>query len=150
MAQSSDQKLDYADLTFLIVDDHDAMRGSLCDKIKNSFSNCVCLQAGSAEQALSLIGTRTADIVLMDIELPKMNGIAAVRRIKAVAPGTEVVVISIHDSTQYRNEAAAAGADGFVSKRNMRAELVPLLTQLASGLADAKTHRNDPPTGPKR
>ena len=76
------------------------------------------MEAGSAEAGLELARRRTPDLVLMDIQLPGMNGIEALRRLRAEASTRAVPVIAISASVmqQARREIMAAGFDGFVEK----------------------------------
>jgi DNA-binding NarL/FixJ family response regulator len=68
----------------------------------------------------------------MDLSLPHMNGLEAARQLREIAPDAHVVIVSIHEAEQYREEAAALGVSGYVPKRVMRTELVPLMRQLLS------------------
>ncbi len=73
-------------------------------------------EASSGEQALELVESLAPDIVLMDIEMPGMDGITATEAIRARSPQSEVVMISIHDDAHTRARAQAAGAVAFVEK----------------------------------
>jgi DNA-binding NarL/FixJ family response regulator len=66
----------------------------------------------------------------MDIGLTQMNGIEATRHIKAIAPQTQVVMLTIHEDDAYRADASAAGASAYVPKRKMQTELLPALRAL--------------------
>jgi DNA-binding NarL/FixJ family response regulator len=75
------------------------------------------------------------DIVLMDIDLPKDDGVEATRRIKAVLPETSVVMLTVHDDADRLLEAIKAGADGYLVKNIRAAELLEQLRGLAAGEA---------------
>ncbi len=122
--------------TILMVEDHDAVRTSLRDWLSTSFPECRFLEGRSGEEAIDLVGAQAPDIVLMDIGLSEMNGIEATRRIKAMAPEVQVVMLTIHEAPIYRADAAAAGASAYILKRKMYAELIPVLTKLLSRSAD--------------
>jgi DNA-binding NarL/FixJ family response regulator len=78
----------------------------------------------SAAQALLLLSHVPADLVLMDLRLPGMDGLEATRHIKAQGGGTpRVVIVSLHDGPEYRRAAQAAGADGFIAKADLGASL---------------------------
>jgi CheY-like chemotaxis protein len=66
----------------------------------------------------------------MDIEMPEMDGLEATRRLKAAPDAPRVVVVSLHADAAFRAAAAAAGADGFVPKPDIAAQLPPLLAAL--------------------
>ena len=114
----------------LIVEDHAAVRKSLRDWLSVMLPDCKFAQAQSGEEAVAMTGAEPPDLVLMDIGLPGMNGIEATRRIKAIAPITPVVILSIHEEDAYQLDAAAAGASAFVCKRVMQTELAPVIQTL--------------------
>ncbi len=116
----------------MIVEDHDAVRASLREWLSATFPQCRFLEAKSGEEAVALASAQPPDIVLMDIGLPKMSGIEATRRIKAVVPQAQVVMLTIYDDPAHQADAAAAGACAYVTKRKMHKELIPLITKLLS------------------
>jgi two-component system, NarL family, response regulator DegU len=118
------------DPALLIVDDHVQVRKALRDLVRASFPHCRVLEAGSGEDAVEVVCAEQPDIVLMDILLPGINGIEATRRIKEVHPLAQVVIVSIHDSPEYRRDAQAAGAAAYVFKNRLRTELVPAVNAL--------------------
>lgn len=119
--------------TILIVEDHDALRDSLKTWLGTIFKDCNILQAKNGEEALDRVFAHLPDIVLMDVMLPKMNGIEAARRIKNTAPKTQVVMLSIYEDSAYKADAAAAGVSAYIPKRKMGTELIPVITKLLSG-----------------
>ena len=66
----------------------------------------------------------------MDLGLPGMNGIETTRQLKAMMPQAQVVMLTVHEASDYRAAARAAGASGFVPKRTVHTELAPLLESL--------------------
>jgi DNA-binding NarL/FixJ family response regulator len=68
----------------------------------------------------------------MDIGLPKMNGIEATRRIKDAVPKARVVIVTNHETPEYENAAAIAGASAYVLKNRVNSELIPIVTKLLS------------------
>lgn len=93
---------------------------------------------GSPEEALSQLetdGTETNgwDLVLMDIDLPGMDGIECTRRVKAARPQTTVVVLTVFEERATIVEAICAGADGYLLKRTGAAELLEQLRSIADG-----------------
>lgn len=118
--------------TILVVEDHAAVRKSLCDWLSVMLRDCKFVEAQSGEEAVALTDAQPSDLVLMDIGLPGMTGIEATRRIKAIAPKTSVVILSIHEEEAFQLDAAAADASAFVCKRAMNAELVPIVQTLLS------------------
>ena len=116
--------------TVLIVEDHDALRASLRDWLKAVFAGCRWLEAASGEEAVAVAGAQFPNLVLMDVGLPKMNGIHATAQIKGVAPLAQVIIVTVHEAPEYRLDAAAAGASGYVVKRNITKDLIPLMQRL--------------------
>jgi DNA-binding NarL/FixJ family response regulator len=114
----------------LIVEDHEGVRRSLRDWLELSFPQYRLLEATNGEEAVRLAHARLPRLVIMDIGLPGMSGIEAVQGIKAAAPATQVVMLTIFDDEAHRADAAAAGASAYVPKRKVQSELLPVLTRL--------------------
>jgi DNA-binding NarL/FixJ family response regulator len=114
----------------LVVDDHEAVRRALCDRIKASFGQFRLREAGSVDEALGIIDREKVDIVLMDIHLPGMDGIDGTRVLLERSPHTSVIVVSIFDDLNHRAAATKAGASAFVCKRAICKELIPALESL--------------------
>ncbi|MBI4203485.1 MAG: response regulator transcription factor [Betaproteobacteria bacterium] len=114
----------------LVVDDHDAVRHALCERIKASFGQFQLREAGTVDEALKIIETERVDIVLMDIRLPGMDGIAGTRVVLERSPHTSVIVISIFDDSSHRSAASRAGAKAYVCKRAISRELIPVIENL--------------------
>lgn len=123
----------------LIVEDHQGVRQSLREWLEISFPHYQLLEATSGKDAVTMAQTLSPCLVIMDIGLPGMNGIDATQRIKAAAPATRVVMLTIYDDEAHRADAAAAGVSAYVPKRKVQTELLPVLTRL---LAEA---RQEPP-----
>ncbi|TAN49718.1 MAG: response regulator transcription factor, partial [Betaproteobacteria bacterium] len=111
----------------LIVEDHATLRATLRDWLENTVPGVSVLSAGSAEEALDTVARVGADVVLMDIGLPGVNGIEGTRLFRLRAPDTVVVMLSIIDDRAHVADALDAGAVAFVSKRTMRHDLLPAL-----------------------
>jgi CheY-like chemotaxis protein len=118
--------------TILIVEDHDELRETLLEWLKSVFSDCTFLVAGSGEKAIELAEVHQPAIVLMDIQLPGINGIETIRRIKKISPQTQALILSVMNVSAYKEEAMAAGACAYINKQHMHAELIPALTKLLS------------------
>jgi DNA-binding NarL/FixJ family response regulator len=115
----------------LIVDDHDAVRRALCDRIQTSFQRLSVREASSVDEALRIVEAEKVDLVLMDFRLPGMDGVDGTREVLARSPETNVVMVSGFDDFSHRSAASKAGARAFVCKRAIGRELIPAIESLA-------------------
>ena len=93
-------------------------------------------QATDGEQAIRLARELQPDVVLMDISMPRLNGLEATRRIKTEQPNTKVVILTNYDEEPYRKAAAESNADSFLCKKTLRMTLLPMIRQvMAEGQA---------------
>lgn len=116
--------------SILIVDDHHLIRRTLREWLSGNFPARTIIEAGSGEEALEFFEDVPPNIVLMDIHLPGMSGIETIEKIKAKFPQTRVIVLTVQEDKRYRLKAEEAGADGYVIKRNMYTNLIPLILSL--------------------
>ncbi len=91
-------------------------------------------EAGTGKEALSLAQMLAPDVVLLDVEMPEMDGIQAAAALRTVVPLSAIVILSIHDDAQTRARAQAAGAVAFVAKGSTTDQLIATIRQ-ASGQA---------------
>jgi DNA-binding NarL/FixJ family response regulator len=114
----------------LVVEEHDEMRSALRDWLLTSFPPLRLREARSLEEALALAGQAPLDLVLVNLELPGPNGIEAARALRRRYPACRVVVMSVNDSMALRVAALEAGAEAFVSKRDLRIALHPIVATM--------------------
>jgi DNA-binding NarL/FixJ family response regulator len=114
----------------LVVEEHDEMRSALRDWLLTSFPPLRLREARSMEEALRLAGQAPLDLILVNLELPGPNGIEAARALRRRYPWCRVVVMSVNDSVALRIAALEAGAEAFVSKRDLRIALHPIVSTL--------------------
>ena len=117
----------------LIVEDHDAVRQALCQRIQASFGQFRLREAGTVDEALKIIDTERVDLVLMDFRLPGLDGVDGTRMVLERSPHTSVVMVSGFDDVSHRSAARKAGARAFVCKRAISRELIPVITGLVNG-----------------
>lgn len=114
----------------LLVEEHDQMRSALRDWLLTSFPPLRLREARSMDEALALAEQAQLDLILVNLELPGPNGIEAARTLRRRHPGCRVVVMSVNDSAALRMAALEAGAEAFVSKRDLRTALHPIVARL--------------------
>jgi len=116
-----------------LVEDDEAERGSLLVLINgaNGFS-CACACA-TAEEALDRIPREKPDVVLMDINLPKMSGIECVRRLKDALPEMQVIMLTMYEDDHRVFDSLRAGASGYLLKRTPHAQILEAIRDVYQG-----------------
>lgn len=125
-------------ITVLLVDDQPAVRRGLRMRLSLEPDLTVVGEAEDGEVALAQVAAMRPRVVLMDVEMPRMDGITATAALRALAPETLVVILTIHDDRMTRARAAAAGASAFVEKQAVDPTLVSVIRQ-AAGIMDPPT-----------
>ncbi len=115
----------------LLVDDQPVVRRGLRVRFRLEPDMQVVGEASTGREALTLAQTLTPDVVLLDFEMPDMDGIEATAALLAVVPQCAVVILSIHTDRQTRMRARAAGAVAFVEKRGTTDTLLSAIRQAA-------------------
>jgi len=114
----------------LVVDDSAMVRERLCQILKADGHFALVGSANNGRSAVELAAQLLPDLVLMDVQMPEMDGLEATRRIKTQAGAPKVLMVTLDDTAACRAAAKAAGADGFVSKASMGKTLPPLLSAM--------------------
>ena len=123
-----------------IVEDNDQLRATLA-RVLNRAEGFRCLgQYANAESALKALPQERPDVVLMDINLPGLNGVECVRRLKQLAPEVQVMMLTVYEDTENIFSALAAGASGYMLKRTPQAELLDAIRQVHHGGSPMTTH----------
>ena len=115
----------------LLVDDQAVVRRALRGRFHLEADLEVVGEASCGSEAIALAQALSPDVVLMDIAMPEMDGIAATAALRRVAPQSAVVILSISDDAQTRGRAQAAGAVAFVEKRGATDALLSAIRQAA-------------------
>ena len=115
----------------LVVDDDPGFRETLRILLTQRDEVVVLGEAESGEEALRLAETLRPDVILMDLVMPRMNGLETTRRLKARWPALGIIIITVHDDEAYRRTALAAGAEGFLVKKTLGVDLWPTLLKIA-------------------
>jgi DNA-binding NarL/FixJ family response regulator len=108
----------------LVVDDHAVIRRGV-QGILNAFPEWeLCGEASNGEEAIKLAEQLKPEIIVMDVSMPGLNGLEATRIIRKMLPGTKVLLLTLHSSTELVRSAFRAGAQGYVLKSDAEQELV--------------------------
>jgi DNA-binding NarL/FixJ family response regulator len=127
-------------ITVSIVEDNEQLRGTLARVISRAEGFRCLSQYGDAESAVEGLPKDLPEVVLMDINLPGMNGVECVRRLKQVAPQIQVVMLTVYEDTENIFNALAAGAAGYLLKRTKSAELIEAIREVNRGGSPMTTH----------
>jgi DNA-binding NarL/FixJ family response regulator len=112
----------------LIVDDNSLLRSLLRTCIEKDPDWEVCGDAENGKEAVSKVSELNPDVVILDLQMPVMNGLEAARRIHAMSPQTAMLMFTIHSSPQLLEEARAAGIRDVISKTDQLTErLLPAM-----------------------
>jgi DNA-binding NarL/FixJ family response regulator len=115
----------------LLVDDHQVVRRGVAGLIADACSDWeVCGEASTGSEAVTAAAALKPDIIVMDISMPEMNGLEATREILKDSPGTEVLILSMHESDQMVFDVLDAGARGYILKRDAGTNLIEALEAL--------------------
>ncbi|HTV98115.1 MAG TPA: response regulator transcription factor [Steroidobacteraceae bacterium] len=117
----------------LLVDDHAVVRTGFRLLLQSVGEVSVVAEAESGEAACQLYGELTPDVVVMDIAMPGMGGLEALRRIRARHPQARVLTLSAHDDPMHARRSLQEGALGFLSKRSAPEALMQAVTAVAAG-----------------
>ncbi|WP_123043147.1 response regulator transcription factor [Cohnella candidum] len=120
-------------LRVLIADDQTLMRDGLQTILQLEEDIEVVATAENGEEACRLVEQYRPDLVLMDIRMPVMNGIEAVKKLRGTMPGTKVLVLTTFDEDEYIIEALASGAVGFLLKDIPTDKLLQAIREAARG-----------------
>ena len=120
-------------IRLLLADDHVVVRSGLRMLLQAREDIEIVGEAENGREAIEKVRTLHPDVVLLDVQMPDMNGIDATRRIKAVAPETAVLALTMHEDDHYFFEMLHAGASGYVPKRAAPDELVKALHTVSQG-----------------
>lgn len=118
-------------ITILVVDDEPMVREGLRMRLAAETDMTIVGEAADGQNALALAAVHHPDVVLMDVNMPRSDGILVTRALRAAAPETAVVVLTIHDDEATRACAAAAGAAAFVTKGGSLSELLSAIRRVA-------------------
>jgi len=120
-------------IKLMLADDHLVVRSGLRMLLESKPDMEIVAEAESGREALEKLRVVRPDVILMDIQMPDMNGIEATQRIKAVSPQTAVLALTMHEDDHYFFEMLHAGASGYVPKRAAPDELINAIRTVSQG-----------------
>ncbi|MGB2671988.1 MAG: response regulator [Candidatus Acidiferrum sp.] len=114
----------------LIADDHEMLRRGVRNTLQTELDLEICGEAVDGQDAVEKVKALRPDLVILDINMPALNGLVALRQILRFRPQTKVLVFSVHDSDQTVKEVHAAGAHGFISKGKDSQDLLRVVREI--------------------
>lgn len=120
-------------ITIMLVDDHPLVRKALRDVLEKQADFEIVAEAGDGEEAVKIATELVPDVVLMDITMPKLNGIEATRQIKAKCSNIAVLVLTVHDDSEHILGILEAGAAGYLTKRVFGEEVIHAIHSVVAG-----------------
>ena len=127
-------------ISISIVEDNDQLRATLAKVIGRAEGFRFASDYASAEDALADLPKVKPDVVLMDINLPGINGVECVRKLKVLVPQTQVMMLTVYEDTENIFNALAAGANGYMLKRTPTKELIVAIREMQRGGSPMTTH----------
>src|SRR5579859_631380 len=123
-----------------IVEDSEPVRNTLTKLIDRAEGFSCLSQYANAEAALEGLPNDKPDVIIMDINLPGMNGVECVRKLKQKLPDAQVMMLTAYEDTENIFNALAAGASGYMLKRTPRAELLEAIKEVHRGGSPMTAH----------
>lgn len=120
-------------ITILIADDHTLVRETWSFILNTDPRFNVIAESGSGEEAVEIAKNLRPNIVIMDINLPGINGIEATQQIRKFSPGSRILGVSLHTQPTYARKMMQKGAMGYVTKNSSREEMFKAILEIQAG-----------------
>jgi DNA-binding NarL/FixJ family response regulator len=120
-------------ITLLLVEDHAIVRQGMSALLNAEGSFQIVGEAHNGREAVDLAPKLRADVILMDIAMPVLNGLEATRQILAANPSARIIILSAHSDDAYIERMIAAGVAGFLEKQSSSDVLAKAITEVAKG-----------------
>jgi RNA polymerase sigma factor (sigma-70 family) len=119
--------------TLMIVDDHDLARSGLRAMLAREPGIEIIGEASSGQEAIDACNMLEPDLVLMDVRMPRMDGLTATRTIKEQHPSVSVIIVTMYENPDYLFQAIRSGAAGYILKDATRDEVVTAVRRVLDG-----------------
>lgn len=120
-------------ITVLITDDHILIRQAWGFVLNKDVRFRVVGQSSNGEDAIEQVKKHSPEIIIMDIDMPGINGVETTREVLKIAPATKILAASLHKNPEYVRKMMAAGAKGYITKSSTLEEMFTALLELKSG-----------------
>jgi DNA-binding NarL/FixJ family response regulator len=137
-------------MTVLIVDDNAQFRALLREIVAEEPDLHVVGEAADGAEAMRLALELRPNIMLLDLGMPRVNGLEVLQWSKAEHPEIKVIIVTVHTEDAYRQAAEAGGADAFLLKRTLGTDLLPTLQRLRGSLVPPQASQDNIPPGHER
>jgi DNA-binding NarL/FixJ family response regulator len=128
------------DIKVAIIEDDDWIREALANRITHTRGFRCVGSCRSGEEALLELPQNAPDVVLMDINLPKMNGIECVRQLKVLVPSAQILMLTVYEDSDKIFDSLLAGASGYLLKRTPQAEILEAVADVQRGNSPMNGH----------
>jgi DNA-binding NarL/FixJ family response regulator len=122
-------------ISVILADDHPVVRKALRSELNKEADFQVIGEASDGDEVVKLVDELAPDVVIMDIGMPKMNGLEATRQIKSMKPETMVLALTVYDDVQHILGILESGADGYLTKNILVEDIIQSMRSVVAGEA---------------
>lgn len=124
----------------ILVDDHNVVRSGLRRLLELGGDIKVVAEGSSGEQACQIYDDFESDVLVMDLSMPGIGGLEALRRILSSAPKAKAIIFTMHENATFATQALSAGARGYVAKSSLADDLLMAVREVAAGKTYISPH----------
>lgn len=120
-------------IRIILADDHPLLRKAIKNELSKQEEFEVVAEAGDGEEVIKLAEKLSPDIIIMDIAMPKLNGLEATKTIKSAFPNIYILVLTVHNDIEHIMSILGAGAEGYLTKDAMGDEIIQAIRSIING-----------------